>query len=49
MDEQLIKQEFERLENYYFDKANWQPVQLTRAWAKSLPDHAGVYMMFDHS
>lgn len=47
MKESLIKQEFERIEKYIFDKSNWQNMIMTRAWAKSQPSEAGVYMLFE--
>lgn len=47
MDNLMVQQELERLEKYFFDKANWEPVLLTRVWAKSLPNTSGVYMLFD--
>ena len=48
MDKSTITQEFERIEKYLFDKSNWQSMILTRAWTKSHPSDAGVYMLFEN-
>jgi hypothetical protein len=48
MEESAVQQEFERIEKYLFDSSNWQNMTLTRAWAKSQPVEAGVYMLFEN-
>lgn len=45
---EVIK-EFKRIENYLFDKSNWQIMELTRTWAKSQPNEAGVYILFENN
>lgn len=47
MDDQIIQKEFDRIEAYLFNKAHWQPMILTRSWARSQPKEAGVYMLFE--
>jgi len=48
MNELIIENEFKRIELHLLDRSNWQLMQLTRAWAKSQPKAAGVYMLFEN-
>ena len=48
MDESLIKEEINRIEQFLFNNSNWQDVKLTRKWAKSQPNDAGVYILFEN-
>lgn len=47
MESQVIQTELERIENILFNPTNWQPMELTRSWAKSFSTDAGVYMLFE--
>lgn len=48
MDSATTLNEFQRIERFLFDPANWRPVLLTREWAKLQPEDAGVYMIFEN-
>ena len=48
MDQQQIQVELERLEKFLFNPSNWKAMELTRAWAKTFPQDAGAYMLFEH-
>lgn len=47
MDEKIIKAEFDRIEEHFFNTENWQSISLNRSWANSQPKEAGVYMLFE--